>query len=70
MYSYSKLKDTGACQQSAGSMFNQTVLIPQYGASAYSTLQASTDGSSHRTFATAYGKEGECGSYYSRAIMN
>lgn len=71
--SYAKLKNTGVYVNAMTNTKPGTVIVPQYGAMSYSTLQRNPENSdsTHRTFKTAYGDEsGACGTYVQRAIMN
>ena len=68
--SYALLKNTGCYIQLAKTNPPNTVIVPQYGAISYSTLQQGLDGQEHRTFKNAYqSSDGECGTYYQRAII-
>ena len=69
--SYAMLKNTGTFVQLSKSNTPNTVIVPQYGALSYSTLQRNPVGSdsNHRTFENAYGKDTECGTYVQRAVM-
>ena len=69
--SYALLKNTGCYIQLSKTNPPNTVIVPQYGAISYSTLQQGLEGQSHRTFKNAYPdiSNGECGRYYQRAIM-
>ena len=55
--SYSLLKHSGSYKPSNINMAPNTVIVPQYGAISYSTLQRNPEGScsNYRTIETAYG---------------